>query len=201
MIVAQSKRDFIQQEFQVWVFEGQYGEGNSNPFQHCLRHLMDRGSWWATVHGVAKNHTQLSNQITTTMVTLLSLQSEKLNLCSSFIIFCGRCAPSMFQRNRRRKQKRQSQNTFAYISLQNYVKWSSLVSRETRLLHRKRKGKECLKNYWLNELMVSGTFHLFEHSIFIHDISISVCTLNIMNPSSVFQGRWSPNYIQLLGLV
>ena len=173
MIVAWSKRDFIQQEFQVQVFEGQYGEGNSNPPQHCLRYLMDRGAWWATVHGVAKSQTQLSNQ-TTTVVTLLSLQSEKLNLCSSFIIFCGRCSTSMFQRNKRRTQKSQSQKTFAYISLQNDVKWSSLVSRETRILHRSRKGKERLKNYWLNELMVSVTFHLFEHSIFMEFPSLYV---------------------------
>ena len=31
------------------------GEGNGNPFQYsCLGNLMDRGGWWATVHGVAK---------------------------------------------------------------------------------------------------------------------------------------------------
>jgi len=31
------------------------GEGNGNPLQYsCLRNLMDRGAWWATVHGVAK---------------------------------------------------------------------------------------------------------------------------------------------------
>ena len=31
------------------------GEGNGNPFQHsCLENLMDKGAWWATVHGVAK---------------------------------------------------------------------------------------------------------------------------------------------------
>ena len=30
------------------------GEGNGNPLQYtCLRNLTDRGSWWATVHGVA----------------------------------------------------------------------------------------------------------------------------------------------------
>ena len=30
-------------------------EGNGNPFQYCcLRNHMDRGAWWATVHGVAK---------------------------------------------------------------------------------------------------------------------------------------------------
>ena len=34
------------------------GEGNSNPFQYsCLENLMDRGVWWATVHGVAKSQT------------------------------------------------------------------------------------------------------------------------------------------------
>ena len=31
------------------------GEGNGNPFQYsCLENPMDRGAWWATVHGVAK---------------------------------------------------------------------------------------------------------------------------------------------------
>ena len=28
------------------------GGGNSNPFQYsCLENPMDRGAWWATVHG------------------------------------------------------------------------------------------------------------------------------------------------------
>ena len=32
------------------------GGGNSNPLQYsCLGNPMDRGAWWATVHGVAKN--------------------------------------------------------------------------------------------------------------------------------------------------
>ena len=31
------------------------GEGNGNPPQYaCLRDPMDRGAWWATVHGVTK---------------------------------------------------------------------------------------------------------------------------------------------------
>ena len=31
------------------------GEGNGNPFQYsCLENPTDRGAWWATVHGVAK---------------------------------------------------------------------------------------------------------------------------------------------------
>ena len=31
------------------------GEGNGNPLQYsCLENPMDRGAWWATVHGVPK---------------------------------------------------------------------------------------------------------------------------------------------------
>ena len=31
------------------------GEGNDCPLQYsCLENSMDRGAWWATVHGVAK---------------------------------------------------------------------------------------------------------------------------------------------------
>ena len=34
------------------------GEGNGNPLQFpCLETPMDRGAWWATVHGVTKNQT------------------------------------------------------------------------------------------------------------------------------------------------
>ena len=37
------------------------GVGNGNPLQYsCLENSMDRGTWWATVHGVAKSWTQLS---------------------------------------------------------------------------------------------------------------------------------------------
>ena len=38
------------------------GEGNGNPLQYsCLENPMDGGAWWATVHGVAKSRTQLSD--------------------------------------------------------------------------------------------------------------------------------------------
>ena len=37
------------------------GEGNGYPHQYsCLENSMDRGAWWATVHGVAKSQTQLN---------------------------------------------------------------------------------------------------------------------------------------------
>ena len=38
------------------------GEGNGNPFQYsCLENSLDKGAWWATVHGVAKCRTQMSD--------------------------------------------------------------------------------------------------------------------------------------------
>ena len=38
------------------------GGGNGNPLQYsCLENPMDRGAWWATVHGVAKSQTLLSD--------------------------------------------------------------------------------------------------------------------------------------------
>ena len=38
------------------------GGGNGNPLQYsCLENPMDGGAWYATVHGVAKSQTRLSN--------------------------------------------------------------------------------------------------------------------------------------------
>ena len=39
-----------------------YGEGNGNPLQYsCLENPMDGGAWYATVQGVTKSWTRLSN--------------------------------------------------------------------------------------------------------------------------------------------
>ena len=38
------------------------GEGNGTPLQYsCLENPMNRGAWWAAVHGVAKSRTRLSD--------------------------------------------------------------------------------------------------------------------------------------------
>ena len=38
------------------------GEGNGNPLQYsCLGNPMDGRAWWATVHGISKSQTELSN--------------------------------------------------------------------------------------------------------------------------------------------
>ena len=51
------------------------GEGNGNPLQYsCLKNSMDRGAWWATVHGVTKMTEQRSAHGT------YSLKEEKISL-------------------------------------------------------------------------------------------------------------------------
>ena len=38
------------------------GEWNGNPLQYsCLENSMNRGAWWATVQGVTKSQTPLSD--------------------------------------------------------------------------------------------------------------------------------------------
>ena len=38
------------------------GEGNGNPLQYsCLENPRDGEAWWATVHGVTKSQTRLSD--------------------------------------------------------------------------------------------------------------------------------------------
>ena len=42
------------------------GEGNGNPLQYsCLEIPMDKGAWWATVHG----HATVGHDIVTTTAT------------------------------------------------------------------------------------------------------------------------------------
>ena len=42
------------------------GVGNGNPLQYsCQESPMDRGAWQATVHGVGKSQTQLSDRLST----------------------------------------------------------------------------------------------------------------------------------------
>ena len=40
------------------------GEGNGNPLQYsCLGNPMDRGAWWATVHGVTRVRHDLATKL------------------------------------------------------------------------------------------------------------------------------------------
>ena len=56
----------MQETQQMWVWslggEARLKDENGNPLQYsCLGNPMDRGAWQATVHGVEKSRTQLSN--------------------------------------------------------------------------------------------------------------------------------------------
>ena len=59
------------------------GGGNGNPLQHsCLGNCMDRGAWWATVHGGHKEldiTEQLSMHVIFVILVSMSL-SLKINL-------------------------------------------------------------------------------------------------------------------------
>jgi len=45
--------------FNPWVGKTP-GERNGNLLQYsCLENSMDRGAWWATIHGVTQSQTQL----------------------------------------------------------------------------------------------------------------------------------------------
>ena len=47
--------------FNPWS-ERSVGEGNGNPLQYsCLENSLARGAWQASVHGVTKSQTQLSD--------------------------------------------------------------------------------------------------------------------------------------------
>ena len=57
------------------------GEGNGNPLQYsCLENLMDRGAWWATIHGVTKSQTRLKQLSNTHMFPGKSKQEKKITL-------------------------------------------------------------------------------------------------------------------------
>ena len=50
------------QETQVQSLRRSPGGGDGNPLQYsCLENPMDKGAWWATVHGVVKSWTRLSD--------------------------------------------------------------------------------------------------------------------------------------------
>ena len=61
--------------------EGSPGGGHSNPLQYsCLKDPMDRGVWWAAVHGVAKSQTRLNGLRTEFCYTyLVSTSSDPHN--------------------------------------------------------------------------------------------------------------------------
>ena len=62
-------------------------EGHGNPLWYfCLENPMDRGTWWATVYGVAKSWTRLSD-FTHSLTHAKAGPLEKPSLCKLYTHF------------------------------------------------------------------------------------------------------------------
>ena len=60
-------------------------EENGNPLQYsCLENPMDRGAWWASVHGVAKSQTRLSDFTSQVMLPNQTKVDQSFHTISGF---------------------------------------------------------------------------------------------------------------------
>ena len=70
------------------------GEGNGNPLQYsCLENPMDGGAWQATVHGVTKNRTRLSDF---TFSYFVNKATDEVNLFDILNILSILLSPCLF---------------------------------------------------------------------------------------------------------
>ena len=62
--------------------------GNGNPLQYfSLENSMDRGAWWATIHGVAQSQARLKRLSCSSSSNTLPHQKERINLHQLLWIF------------------------------------------------------------------------------------------------------------------
>ena len=62
IIIIPVNRNTEKRQIQIGEVGCDCGEGNGTLLQYsCLENPMDRGAWWAAVHGVTKSRTQLSH--------------------------------------------------------------------------------------------------------------------------------------------
>ena len=70
------------------------GEGNGNPLQYsCLENPMDRGAWWATVHGVAEEWDRtyrLNNKQRAWHVSVKHSKAPQIDVTSPILIIHGK---------------------------------------------------------------------------------------------------------------
>ena len=100
------------------------GEGNGTPLQYsCLENPMDRGAWRATVHGVAKSQTRLSNwtELEKPWLWLYGSLTAKWYLC--FLIHCLGWSQLFFQ----------EQWSFNFVAVVNDC--SDLGTKENKVWH------------------------------------------------------------------
>ena len=79
-------------------WEDPSGEGNGNPLQYsCLGRPLDRGAWWATVHGVPRVRHDLvtkppPNNLSQLPTQELSHSEQRVNLSTFLRTFGRNCA-------------------------------------------------------------------------------------------------------------
>ena len=62
-----------------------HGEGKGCPLQHsCLENPLDRGNWWAIVHGVVKSWTRLSDWHFQTPLRPLQTEESAEDACGMY---------------------------------------------------------------------------------------------------------------------
>ena len=89
LVVQRVKHLTTMRETWVWSLSGEESprEGNGNPLQYsCLENPMDEEVWWATVHGVTKSWTRLSDFNSLAIIILNSFLG-RLPIFSSLFFF------------------------------------------------------------------------------------------------------------------
>ena len=70
------------------------GEGNGNPLQYsCLENPMDRGAWWATVHGVTRVRHNLATKPTFLNLIIIIFSALKYATGRSGATEKKKCSP------------------------------------------------------------------------------------------------------------
>ena len=108
------------------------GEGNGNPLQYsCPENPMDGGAWWATVHGVTKSRTRLSN-FTFTFIfkirlsQIIHLESESSSALSDSLwpILQARILESVAFPFSRGSSQPRDQTQVSYIAGRSFANWA-----------------------------------------------------------------------------
>ena len=85
------------------------GGEDGNPLQDsCLEKPMDRGAWWATVHGVVKSKTRLRDLAGTQMQIIKTPRFKFISYCQDFTLFMSSINSLLLRPKEKKKNKNKS---------------------------------------------------------------------------------------------